>query len=106
MSSDKTKFYSFDQKSFDASELNAMQEKIQEKDEEESDEEDDVFIVDPFQHRLTMSTAQWAQSIILGIILVPVRLVLIVIFMLLMWIVSSVSLRLVAKGKHTLNIYY
>ena len=65
-------------------------------DEDESEEE----TVDPFQHRLSMTALQWAKTIILGIVLVPIRLVLILTFMSIIWIVSSVSLRLVAKGKY------
>ena len=69
-------------------------------DEGESEEE----TVDPFVHRLSMSTAQWAQTIILGIVLVPLRLMLILTFMSIIWIVSSVSLRLVAKGRCILDV--
>ena len=69
------------------------------------EEEDDVITVDPFQHRLTLSTLQWTQTIILGMFLVPIRLVLILTFMLLMWIVSSISLRLVNKGESISNIW-
>ena len=73
----------------------------QENDKDHTDDEEEEFHVDPFQHSLSMTTAQWAQTIILGIILVPLRLMLILFFMLIMWIISSVSLRLVAKGKDT-----
>lgn len=66
------------------------------------DEEEDDLAVDPFQHKLELSTAQWIQTILLGVILVPIRLILIVFFMVLLWIISSVSLRVVAKGKYTL----
>ena len=64
-----------------------------------SDEEDDDLTVDPFQHKLELTTTQWIQTILLGMILVPIRLILIVFFMVLLWIISSVSLRVVAKGK-------
>ena len=67
-----------------------------------SDEEDDDLTVDPFQHKLELTTTQWIQTILLGMILVPIRLILIVFFMVLLWIISSVSLRVVAKGKHKL----
>ena len=66
-----------------------------------TDDEEEEINVDPFQHSLSMTTTQWAQTIILGIILVPLRLMLILFFMLIMWIISSISLRLVAKGKDT-----
>ena len=64
-----------------------------------SSEEEDDNAVDPFVHSLTLTTLQWIQTILLGIILVPIRLVLILFFMLLMWIISSVSLRIVSRGK-------
>ena len=64
-----------------------------------SSEEDDDNAVDPFVHSLTLTTSQWIQTILLGIILIPIRLVLILFFMLLMWIISSVSLRIVSRGK-------
>ena len=64
-----------------------------------SSEEDDDNAVDPFLHKLTLTTSQWIQTILLGIILIPIRLVLILFFMLLMWIISSVSLRIVSRGK-------
>ena len=67
-----------------------------------SDEEEDDLAVDPFQHQLLLTTSQWIQTILLGMILVPIRLILIVFFMVLLWIISSVSLRVVAKGKNKL----
>ena len=73
-----------------------------EQDNDHTDEEDEEHTVDPFVHSLSLTTTQWAQTIILGIILVPLRLILILFFMLIMWIISSVSLRLVAKGNEVL----
>ena len=64
----------------------------------DDDEDDDA--VDPFVHSLSLTSAEWAQTILLGVILVPIRLVLILFFMLLMWIISSVSLRVVSRGKY------
>jgi len=64
-----------------------------------SDEEEDDLAVDPFQHKLELTTSQWIQTILLGMILVPIRLILIVFFMVLLWIISSVSLRVVAKAE-------
>ena len=66
------------------------------------EEEEEDLAVDPFQHKLELTTTQWIQTILLGMILVPIRLILIVFFMVLLWIISSVSLRVVAKGKHKL----
>ena len=68
------------------------------------DEDDDA--VDPFVHSLSLTTAEWAQTLLLGIILVPIRLVLILFFMLLMWIISSVSLRVVSRGKYKNHYEY
>ena len=70
-----------------------------EEDMDHSSEEDDGNAVDPFVHSLTLTTSQWIQTILLGIILIPIRLVLILFFMLLMWIISSISLRIVSRGK-------
>ena len=70
-----------------------------EEDMDHSNEEDDDNAVDPFVHSLTLTTSQWIQTILLGIILIPIRLVLILFFMLLMWIISSISLRIVSRGK-------
>ena len=81
---------------------NATQPKVTKNTEENMDhtsEEDDDNAVDPFLHKLTLTTSQWIQTILLGIILIPIRLVLILFFMLLMWIISSVSLRIVSRGK-------
>ena len=66
------------------------------------EEEEDDLAVDPFQHQLLLTTSQWIQTILLGMILVPIRLILIVFFMVLLWIISSVSLRVVAKGRPNL----
>ena len=77
-----------------------------EHDKESTDDEEEDFAVDPFQHSLSMTTAQWAQTIVFGIVLVPLRLMLILFFMLIMWTISSVSLRLVAKGKKILILLF
>ena len=87
-----------------ATELDANEPKAKENGVKEmvSDEEEDDLAVDPFQHQLLLTTLQWIQTILLGMILVPVRLILIVFFMVILWIISSVSLRVVAKGKHNM----
>ena len=79
-------------------ELSKRTKKPEENIDHSSDEDDNA--VDPFVHSLNLSTTDWIQTILLGIILVPIRIVLILFFMLLMWIVSSVSLRIVSRGKH------
>ena len=71
-----------------------------------SSEEDDDNAVDPFVHSLSLTTSQWIQTILLGIILVPIRIILIVFFMLIMWIISSVSLRIVSRGKYSIISSY
>ena len=86
---------------------NATQPKVTKNTEENMDhtsEEDDDNAVDPFLHKLTLTTSQWIQTILLGIILIPIRLVLILFFMLLMWIISSISLRIVSRGKFIKDI--
>jgi len=70
-----------------------------EEDMDHSSEEDDDNAVDPFVHSFTLTTSQWIQTILLGIILIPIRLVLILFFMLLMWIISSISLRIVSRAE-------
>ena len=65
---------------------------------EQQDDSDDEPIEDPFRHRLIMSRTQWAQTILLGIVLIPIRLMIITILMLLMWISSAIALRVVNKG--------
>ena len=77
-----------------------------ENDKESTDDEEEDFTVDPFQHSLSLTTLQWAQTIVCGIVLVPLRLMLILFFMLIMWTISSVSLRLVAKGKKKLVLVF
>ena len=65
---------------------------------EQQDDSDDEPMEDPFQHCLLMSKTQWAQTILLGIVLIPIRLMIITILMLLMWISSAIALRVVNKG--------
>jgi lysophosphatidylcholine acyltransferase/lyso-PAF acetyltransferase len=48
--------------------------------------------IDPFKHRLTMTTLEWLRTYVLAILLIPIRVVLILVTLLLADIVASVAL--------------
>ena len=48
--------------------------------------------IDPFKHRLTMTTLEWLRTYVLSIILIPIRVVLILITLLIADIVANIAL--------------